>query len=248
VNPSKPANRDPFFIGWRPVPPSYRRLLIPAAAGLILALVGIAALLGGGQRAPAGGTWDTSDRIALTGVVYAEPYAMLRVAADPPRTVLLLGDGKAGATDLVRPVDGRPVRVTGTLLRGEGFELLELDGGPEVIAMPEVEQFRLRRPDPRPGPEVLLSGEVVDSKCHLGAMRPGRGTGHRGCAALCLRGGVPPLFVAARPGGEARAYLMVGWTTPDLVHLVGRPVDLTVRTQRWDDVPVIRPADGPVWP
>ena len=102
MSPSKPANSDPFFIGWRPVPPSYRRLLIPVAAGVILALVVIAALLGRGQEAPAGGKWDTGDQIALTGVVDAEPYAMLRVAADPRARCCCWTTGRRGATDLVR--------------------------------------------------------------------------------------------------------------------------------------------------
>ena len=140
MNPSKPANADPFFIGWKPVPPSYRRLLVPVAAALVLTSVTVAALLGRGQQTTPGGTWDTGHPVTLTGVVYADPYAMLRVAADPPRTVLLVADGKAGAEDLVRPFDGRPVRVTGTVLRGEGFELLELDGGPEPVEMPEGER------------------------------------------------------------------------------------------------------------
>ena len=39
-----------------------------------------------------------------------------------------------------------------------------------------------------------LSGEIVDGKCFLGVMNPGSGKVHRDCAALCLSGGIPPLF------------------------------------------------------
>jgi hypothetical protein len=248
MNPSKPASGDPFFIGWKPVPPAYRRLLVPVVTGILVGIGGIAGLLGRGQQAPAGGTWDRADQVTLTGVVYAEPYPMLRVAADPPMTVLLVSDGKAGATELVRRYDGRPVGVVGTVLRGDGIRLLELEGEPEAVGMSTAEQARLRRPDPRPGPPAVLTGEVVDSKCHLGAMRPGRGKGHRGCAALCLRGGVPPLFVVARPNGEPMEYLMVGWATPELVPLLGRPTELLVRVEWWDDVPVVRSVNDSAQP
>jgi hypothetical protein len=35
-------------------------------------------------------------------------------------------------------------------------------------------------------------GELVDTKCWLGVMRPATGKVHRACAARCLAGGVPP--------------------------------------------------------
>ena len=43
-----------------------------------------------------------------------------------------------------------------------------------------------------------LFGEITDPKCYLGAMKPGTGLTHRGCAALCISGGIPPLFVVER--------------------------------------------------
>jgi len=48
---------------------------------------------------------------------------------------------------------------------------------------------------------VTLAGEIVDSKCYLGVMNPGQGKVHRDCAARCLSGGIPPIFVTAN-GGE----------------------------------------------
>jgi hypothetical protein len=41
-----------------------------------------------------------------------------------------------------------------------------------------------------------LVGEIVDSKCYLGIMNPGETNPHRECAALCIRGGIPPLIIA----------------------------------------------------
>jgi hypothetical protein len=44
---------------------------------------------------------------------------------------------------------------------------------------------------------VTVTGEIVDSKCYLGVMNPGQGKVHRDCAARCLSGGVPPIFVTS---------------------------------------------------
>jgi hypothetical protein len=42
---------------------------------------------------------------------------------------------------------------------------------------------------------VSSVGEIVDSKCYLGVMHPGRSKPHRACAVRCVAGGVPPMFV-----------------------------------------------------
>jgi nitrite reductase/ring-hydroxylating ferredoxin subunit len=47
-------------------------------------------------------------------------------------------------------------------------------------------------------------GPLGDPKCFARAMKPGDGKTHKGCAVLCLRGGIPAVFVAAD-----RVYLLV---------------------------------------
>ena len=44
---------------------------------------------------------------------------------------------------------------------------------------------------------ATLTGEIVDSKCYLGVMNPGRGKVHRDCAARCLSGGIPPALLTS---------------------------------------------------
>jgi hypothetical protein len=51
-----------------------------------------------------------------------------------------------------------------------------------------------------------MTGEIVDSKCYLGVMNPGRGKVHRDCAARCLSGGVPPIFITT----DGTQLLLVG--------------------------------------
>src|SRR5208282_2155438 len=54
---------------------------------------------------------------------------------------------------------------------------------------------------------VTVTGEIVDSKCYLGVMNPGKGKVHRDCASRCLSGGIPPIFVTLN--GEDQ-FLLVG--------------------------------------
>ena len=60
--------------------------------------------------------------------------------------------------------------------------------------------------------QVTVNGEIVDSKCYLGVMNPGSGKVHRDCAARCISGGIPPLFITTRgetPDGRNQ-FLLVG--------------------------------------
>ncbi len=68
--------------------------------------------------------------------------------------------------------------------------------------------------------EVTLVGEIVDSKCYLGAMNPGHTKVHRDCAVRCISGGVPPMFVATDSEGKTSMY----W----LVKESGRPIGTEV--------------------
>jgi hypothetical protein len=61
-----------------------------------------------------------------------------------------------------------------------------------------------------PRGQVTLTGEIVDSKCFLGVMVPGEGVTHRGCAALCLRGGIPAALLVKQKNGVPSLYLIAG--------------------------------------
>ncbi len=185
---------DPHFIGWFPMPPALRRFLLPLA----LVAVALGLILAGGlaysQRPPGPGRWDDSHEVSFDGIAVAEPYAMLRT---PTETILLVEAGKFGAKDRLLPFDGNGVRATGTLLERDGVKMLELADGDAGLQAIEVKAESALEEVTTP---VTLVGELVDSKCYLGAMKPGGGKTHKGCAILCLRGGIPPLFVAKVDG------------------------------------------------
>ena len=82
-------------------------------------------------------------------------------------------------------------------------------------------------------------GEIVDTKCYLGAMKPGRGKPHRACASLCIRGGIPAaLLVRTRSGESALIHLTNTLGQPvgrEVLEWVGEPVEVTGILRREDD-------------
>jgi hypothetical protein len=247
------ADRDPHFIGWLPMPRAYSRFLVPVAAGLVIAAAVTAALIARGQPSPGDGRWDDERTKTFVGIVYADPYAMIRVPGaepgDPTATILLVEEGKFGAKDRVRPFDGQSVQVTGTLLSRGGVRMLELAAGEDGLRRRRTGPTGdLRRPAPQQRGRVTLRGEIVDSKCYLGAMKPGGGRTHKGCAALCLRGGVPPLLVTPDDAGGTHSYLLTNETAgplgEELLDRVGEDVELSGELELWGDVAVLKTASN----
>jgi hypothetical protein len=250
------AEPAPHFIGWLPMPRAFAQFLLPVAIGGVVGLAVVAAVVAGGQRSPGNGRWEDDRTVTLVGIAYAEPYAMIRVPADDgtTATVLLVEEGKFGANGRTRPHDGQPVRVTGTLLRRDGWRMLELATTEDSLRpteLSEPERARLRRSPPRSLGRVSLRGEIVDSKCYLGAMKPGGGRTHRGCAILCLKGGIPPLFVS-RTGGTSRSIYLLTSESRGLAYdaqldLVGLPVVIDGVAEEHDDITVLRVLPNGVW-
>jgi hypothetical protein len=179
---------------------------------------------------------------------------MLRVPGekpgDPVRTLLLVEEGKFGAAQRVQPYDGQPVRVTGSLLHRDGRWMLELAEGAEglrpLATMREEERQRLRSPEPISRGSVTLRGEIIDSKCYLGAMKPGGGKTHKACAVLCISGDIPPLFVTRDTDRKETFYLLLGadgGSMPrELLDFVGDPVDLTGFLEQRGDLQALKVA------
>lgn len=191
---------------------------------------------------------------------------------DAARRVLLVGVGKCGAFEpegtcgLIGPsrpdaaaraaarrsamamFEGQVVRATGTMLRRDGRLMLELSEGQRaVVAAPEVAQapLHLAPPAPPAGPiSARLTGEVVDAKCYLGAMKPGYGKVHRACAVRCISGGIPPVLIAAEPDGSVSYYLLADElglaATAEVLPFVGDTVEVAGTIASGGDLPVLR--------
>jgi hypothetical protein len=91
------------------------------------------------------------------------------------------------------------------------------------------------------------AGEILDSKCWFGAMQPGQGKPHKACAALCIRGGLPPVFCPeALCGSAASAPLLTDASGnphgDELVPFVADPIIASGRIVQIGDVRQFRVA------
>jgi hypothetical protein len=229
-----------LFVGYLPVPPGIRRRVhvVIAALVVLVPVLALVAVTGSGSTGNAERGVPTPDE-GIVGRFEAEPYAVLWVAREggEPEPVLLVGQGKHGVPDHLDSLDGALVRVHGYVLEREGQRMVELAGEPERVdgdSMPLASRERIS------GGEVVVVGEVVDEKCWLGRMRPGAGRTHRGCAQLCVAGGIPPVLVGRDATGALVRALVVdedGAAASDwIVPFVAEP--LRVRGELLHDGPL----------
>ncbi|MCC7388333.1 MAG: hypothetical protein IT431_06155 [Phycisphaerales bacterium] len=191
-----PRRAEPIYVGYLPTPERHQRLLrVIVPAMLVLAVVS-AGLIAGAQRSPGPASWSAeAERFEGTLVLVPYPVLLPDRESDPP--MYLVAAGKFGAAGL-GPLGGRRVEVRGTVLRRDNALMLELPSGAgprEVPGPTRALQDAVAIP-------VTLRGEIVDSKCCLGAMKPGEGKTHRACATLCVRGGIPPVLVSTADDGR----------------------------------------------
>jgi sulfoxide reductase heme-binding subunit YedZ len=208
VTSAAPADQTSLYIGYLPVAPAGTARLTRRAAVTILGLTAaIQTSFALAQRGYEPSRFEYGHDTEIEGTVRATPYPMLEVRRPESGTVsryLLAAQGKHGAQAMAAEYEGRTVRVRGPLAYRGNLTLLEIaDAVPVGEGEPTAD-----------GPVVEygtfeLSGEVVDSKCWLGAMNPGRGKTHRACAARCLSGGLTPLFVVKDRGGSSLELLLV---------------------------------------
>lgn len=216
------ADEEVFYIGYLPRAPRasarFTRNVVAALAGLA---AGGAALMALTLPYFGAGVFNFGHPEEVDGVWRCGIAP--RLLADDAE-YLLVGYGKNGvAPELCGATDGQAVQVRGTRITRDGTRLLEVTSHPNVQ-------------DPLPsasGPAtslgfVSLTGEIVDPKCYFGVMNPGEGRTHRACAVLCLRGGIPAVFVARDQTG-ARVPLLIAdrdgrSLTDTLLSWVGEPV------------------------
>jgi hypothetical protein len=198
---------DEFYIGYEPDMPSRLAVHIRRVArGLIaLALVMPAVLVFTEDRfAP--GVFEYGRARTFSGRIVEFPYPAL-IGDDETQTNRshwLVGPGKHGAEDIVRGRDGQRVHLAGSLIERDGDAMIEVVPGSVVMTAPgatAIEPLRSLG-------AIVVEGEIVDSKCHLGVMKPGDGPTHRDCAVRCLLGRIPPMFVAHHSSELGRVSLI----------------------------------------
>lgn len=191
-------DNDEFFVGYLPaMPREHGRAVRRAVAVIATGLVVLAVLLSTLVNRPARATWDEA-AVTLTGTLVTTPYPMV-VSDDQgeARTVLVVAERKFGALDRLNELRGTRVMLRGTVLERDGRRMFELSDAPDAVSgVGNASEVTMRDLGP-----VILRGQIVDSKCYSGAMKPGEGKEHRACAVRCISGGIPPGFVVDDAAG-----------------------------------------------
>lgn len=243
-----PRDDDEFFIGWAAMPAAHGRAARRIAGVLLLLALGVGATSMLTSRDPGPGSWDLDAVQSWNGVLRVAPYAVLELDGRAG-TALLVEAGKRGAWERASAYDGRAVSVRGAPIERSGRLMIEL--------LPDDDAITVRTAGGDAGAPlmadavdlgpVVLRGEILDSKCHLGAMRPGDGKTHKACATLCIDGGIPPLLITRRDDGLEYLLLVApdgGPANAWVRSLVGEPVELSGRLTRHRDLLQLHLAPG----
>ena len=237
----------PFFIGYRPFPAALTRWYLALAAVFVLASGVGGYWLAAQQAAPAPGNWDSAATTTMRGILMLRPYPALHrlnpAAPGGVESVLLVRQGKHSADAWARGFDRQAVSARGYAITRGGWKMLEIPGA-DALAVDaggdgdgdgDLETLRALLEIQPLGP-AELAGEIVDSKCFLGVMKPGHGMTHKACAELCLRGGIPPILVAADADGRKIGTLLAradgGSAAAELAQFAADPVRVSGRLQR----------------
>lgn len=258
--PASPTARDedPFYVGYLPLPSEHRRLLRWVVPAMLWLLVFIGFAIVWPQRSPGAGVWESGRPIERSGLLIASPYPILisGTDVDAASVTMLTEMGKRGARERASSHDGAFVTVRGYRLRRDGREILELVPDADAItvdadqsrapAFAAAARSRLTPPLEAPSASaelVSLKGEILDSKCYLGAMKPGDGKAHKACAMLCIRGGIAPMLFEVDASGSNRYWMVLssrgGALDEGAVSLVGERVEVSGCSGRIGDLDVL---------
>jgi hypothetical protein len=233
-----------FYIGYKAsAPPVLARFVRRAVAALLLGGLALAVALAALQKPFDPGHFEYGVVRELSGLLLESPVPTL-VVTNPgeagvelpsPSRFLLVSPGKFGAADLVAGLHGRTIQVRGSLIHRDEETMIELLPG-------SIRQVATT-PDPPPATAIdlgehTLVGEIVDSKCYLGVMKPGREKTHRACAVRCISGGIPPILRITGTEGEPTHLLLIGKggasITAQILDFVAEPVEISGTIQRHD--------------
>jgi hypothetical protein len=235
---------DDFYVGYLPAAPAgLARWLRSRVAWLLALVAAVALVLVFAQRPFDRASFEFGTTRSFEGVLQEHPYPTLLVSrpGGGRSSYLLVAFGKFGGDTLagLREQDGNHLHVEGTLVYRDDQTMIEVTTvvvTPADEAPPELEIEDLGT--------HTFAGEIVDSKCFLGVMKPGNLKPHRACATRCISGGIPPVLLV-RDSDEAVSYLLLtdaeGRPVNDRVlDLVAEPIEVTGKLVRIGDQLVLQ--------
>lgn len=233
-----------LYVNYLPVPARDQRFLRYVVPGTLWMMCVASFLWARAQHAPGTGVWDDATPVKLSGTLVTAPYPMLftGTASGEREAVLLVEMGKHGARKH-GALSGQRVTVSGWPLHRDGRRMRELELGDDAIS-PDGSQVAETLSPPVSFSPITLRGEIVDSKCYYGAMKPGEGKTHKECATLCIRGGIPPMLVTRTADGTLLYVLLTnpagGPLDPAAHHLIGDFVEVSGEWADWSGQRMLR--------
>jgi hypothetical protein len=203
---------DEFYIGYqKQAPPGMAGMIRRTALSVAVACVAVAILVAAIQRPQEDGAFEFGVSKSFEGVLYESPLPMIHVTTptEGATELLLVGFGKQGMPAFSRGNGGKKVRFTGSLIYRDAMTMIEMNDPEsfEVLGDPNPNEHRA---DSISLGSATITGELVDTKCFFGVMRPGTGKVHRACAINCLKGGVPPGLLVRGEKGTGTVIMLAG--------------------------------------
>jgi hypothetical protein len=248
-----------FYIGYYPNAPKGIAKTIKIVVGILIVIVLLTTyIITRSEKQMPTSQFEYGTLTELEGVLYSHPVPMLRVLTGSDangqaiyKSILLVNFLKHGAAPLLEAYQKQGVieaqslvKLRGTLIYHDGVTLMELTEQESALvsvkknttSIPTLEQSNLG--------EVQLKGEIVDSKCYFGVMKPGFGKPHRDCAIRCISGGIPPVLVVKNEHGEAEYMLLIGQNSEPInqqvLTFVGLPISIKGRLEKMADWYVLK--------
>ncbi len=235
-------SKDNFYIGWQDDMPDSNRKFLRNILMLFTVLIPfLITFLLTGQKPFNDHVFEFGTTSSITGVYIAEPFPMIQITKDKPEhvseSVLLVGFGKFGAKSIMENIEEREgslnlkeITLNGTLIYGDGITLMELTSEADSF-VESTGNFRQPLEIEMPFNQIEVTGEILDSKCYFGVMKPGEGKIHKSCAIRCISGGIPPVIRVWQTSAQSYKYYLVSGTggeeiNVDLLQYVGETITI----------------------
>ena len=230
-----------FYVGYMPKAPKNLAdwIRLVALSILVIGLVTALVLVSSFQESR-NSTFEYGIYKEITGRIYKEPVPTIRVTSgNSSKTFALVNFGKSGVSGIIErfeqanggDISDYEITVRGSLIYYDGVTLLELSHQDKSIVDFRKSQVQAIRNQVEIG-ELEISGELVDSKCFFGVMKPGFGKIHRSCAIRCISGCVP----VALSTPDHRYFFIRGEELSPYFDLIGKPIKLTAVAYQLDDL------------
>lgn len=203
-----------FYIGWQKISPlTLARHTRQAVVALAIAVPLVMSLVAFAQNPVDEGTFEFGRERTFEGILHEQPLALLLLKSGNSDVgvlnLILVGAGKAGPSSIIHGHDGDTVRLTGTLIYRRNQAMLEFNQPESFSVLAKAPAAGSTEAPQSLGPMTLV-GELVDTKCFFGVMRPAVGKIHKGCAIECLSGGVPPGLLVRDDAGNGVVVMLSG--------------------------------------